>query len=103
MRRSPASSFVPRPVAEVRAAVAALTERVIATLLRDPFAPDEASAVGAALAQLHYVHPDALARSLDVLSRELTADFERGTNADAAAAPQPPGPSPPYSMPRAGP
>src|SRR6185312_588533 len=67
------TSFVPRPVAEVRAAVAALTERVIATLLRDPFAPEEAGAVGAALAQLHYMHPDALARSLDVLGRELTA------------------------------
>jgi len=63
------TSFVPRRVAEVRDELRALTDQVIVALLDDPVDRDRARSVGSALAALHYVHPDALDGTLDVLGR----------------------------------
>jgi len=65
------TSFVPRRVAGVRDELRTLTDQVIAALLDEPVDRDRARAVGAALAALHYVHPDALDGTLDVLGRGL--------------------------------
>jgi len=65
------TSFVPRRVAGVRDELRTLTDQVIAALLDAPVGRDRARAVGAALAALHYVHPDALDGTLDVLGRGL--------------------------------
>jgi PAS domain S-box-containing protein len=69
------SGFAPLGGPAVRARLLALTERALAALLADPFAPEEARAIGAALADLHYLHPAALAGTLTVLGAELAADL----------------------------
>jgi PAS domain S-box-containing protein len=68
------TGFAPLDGPEVRARLLALTDRAIAALLAEPFAPDEARQIGAALAELHYLHPVALAGTLTVLGAELVAD-----------------------------
>jgi len=68
------SGFAPFSGREVRARLLALTERAIAALLAEPFVPEEARAIGTALADLHYLHPAALAGTLTVLGEELAAD-----------------------------
>jgi len=65
------TSFVPRRVAMVRDELRTLTDQVIDALLDEPVDRDRARAVGTALAALHYVHPDALDGTLDVLGRRL--------------------------------
>ncbi len=68
------TGFVPLGGPAVRARLLVLTDRAIAALLAEPFAPDEARQIGAALAELHYLHPAALAGTLAVLGEELVAD-----------------------------
>ncbi len=68
------TGFAPLGGPTVRARLLALTDRAIAALLAEPFAPDEARQIGAALAELHYLHPAALAGTLAVLGEELVAD-----------------------------
>jgi len=65
------TSFVPRRVAVVRDELRTLTDQVITALLDEPVDRDRAWAIGASLAALHYVHPDALDGTLDVLGRRL--------------------------------
>src|SRR5689334_14640375 len=79
------TSFSPHRASELRADLLALTDRAIAVLLSEPFARDEARAVGAALPGLHYVSPEALDRTVDLLGRELAA----GLPPEEAAALQP--------------
>ena len=79
------TSFVPRRVAMVRDELRALTDQVIDALLDEPVGRDRARAVGSALAALHYVHPDALDGTLDVLGRRLMD----GLSPDQAQALQP--------------
>jgi len=67
------TGFAPFSGREVRARLLALTDRVIATLLADPFASREARAIGGALADLHYLHPAALEGTLTVLGEDLAA------------------------------
>jgi PAS domain S-box-containing protein len=67
------TSFVPFSSEEVRRRLAGLTERVIRALLNEPLDRVEAQAIGAALADLRYVHPEALGRTLEVLAEELLA------------------------------
>lgn len=67
------TSFTPRRATDVRAELLALTDQVIALLVREPFDRAAARDIGAALARLHYVHADALAGTLDVLGQQLVA------------------------------
>ena len=69
------TGFAPLGGPAVRARLLALTDRAIAALLAEPFVPDEARAIGAALAELHYLHPAALEGTLAVLGAELAADL----------------------------
>jgi PAS domain S-box-containing protein len=79
------TSFVPFSSEEVRRRLAGLTERVVRALLSEPLNRDEAQAIGVALADLRYVHPEALGRTLEVLAEELLA----GLPADQVLALQP--------------
>jgi PAS domain S-box-containing protein len=75
------TGFAPLGGPEVRARLLALSDRAIAALLADPFTPDEARALGAAIAALHYLHPAALEGTLVVLGAELAADLPPATMA----------------------
>lgn len=65
------TSFTALPAAEVRAELNALTEQAIDVLLDEAFAQERARSIGTALANLHFIHPNALERTLDVLARQL--------------------------------
>ncbi len=65
------TSFTPRRAVEVRAELEALITRAIDLLLSEPAALAQASEIGVALAELHYVRPAALRGTLTVLGREL--------------------------------
>lgn len=67
------SGFAPFSGREAHARLLALTERAIAALLADPFVPEEARAIGIALADLHYLRPAALEGTLMVLGEDLAA------------------------------
>lgn len=67
------TSFTPRPATDVRAALNALADRAITVLLDEDFVPQQARSIGAALADLHFIHPDALERTLEVLAAQLPA------------------------------
>jgi PAS domain S-box-containing protein len=67
------SSFVPFSLDEVRRRLAELTERVVRVVLSEPFNRSEAQAIGAALADLRYVHPESLGGTLEALGGELLA------------------------------
>jgi hypothetical protein len=54
------TSFVPFNSDEVRQRLAELTDRTSRVLLSEPLERDQARAIGAALARLGYVQPDAL-------------------------------------------
>ncbi len=58
-----------------------LTEQVITLLFVEPFDPDRARAVGAALAEPRYIRPDTLSRTQTVLPRQIT----QGWSADQVA------------------
>lgn len=66
---------------EVRARLVTLTDRASDVLLAEPFAPDQAGAIGAELAALHYLRPVALGRTIEVLARELVADAPAASRA----------------------
>ncbi len=69
------TGFAPRSAADVRVELAALTDQAIAALLTERFDRPRARAIGAALADLHYIHPDALGGTLDALGQGLVADL----------------------------
>jgi len=69
------TGFAPRPAADVRAKLAAATDQAIGALLAEQFDRPQARAIGAALADLHYIHPDALGGTLDALGQGLVADL----------------------------
>ncbi len=75
------TGFAPLGGPEVRARLLALTDRALAALLAEPFAPDEARAIGTALADLHYLHPAALEGTLAVLGAGLATDLPPATMA----------------------
>jgi len=72
-------------VAEVRQRLVGLTEEAIALLLAEPFERGRAEAIGASLAGLHYVEPDALSQTQEVLAQQ----FIEGLSADQVVALQP--------------
>ena len=53
--------------------LAALTEQVLEALLAEPLDRAQAREVGVALARMNFVHPDALSRTQEVLTREFVA------------------------------
>jgi len=77
-----ANAFIPLKATEVRQRLVELTERAIALLTTDPFEHDKAQAIGAALAHLHCIQPEALGRTLEVLAHQLV----QGLPADQAVA-----------------
>src|SRR4051812_26446087 len=74
------TSFVPLPAREVRARLVTLTSRAIDALLVEPFSRQEAWAIGADLADLHYLHPDALSSTQEVLGQLLLAGLPAGSS-----------------------
>jgi signal transduction histidine kinase len=79
------TSYVPHSAAELRRHLAGLTEQAIALLLTDPFEHDRAEAIGASLARLHYLEPEALGRTQELLAQQLV----EGLPADQVVALQP--------------
>ncbi len=69
------TGFVAASVPEVRATLTSLVERAVRVLLAEPADRDEGRAIGAAIAELHYVHPDALERTEELLAQELLDDL----------------------------
>ena len=67
------TSFTPRPLGEVRTRLDQLTAEVIDALLAEPLPRASAQAIGAALAELHYLSAQALEGSLRALGTELTS------------------------------
>ena len=75
------NGIVPFSRREVRQRLAELTEQVIKLLLAEPFEPGRAESVGASLARLHYVQPETLGKTQEILARGLL----EGVPADQAA------------------
>jgi PAS domain S-box-containing protein len=65
------TSFAPRGAAELHQHLVELTEQAITVLLGEPFERSQAEAIGVSLAALHYVEPDALSRTQEVLGQQL--------------------------------
>src|ERR687893_318811 len=76
------TSFVPLTAEDARCHLTGLTEQAIQVLLAERFLNHQARAIGAGLALLHYIHPDALGNTQMVLASELLAglpDEDRAT------------------------
>ncbi len=69
------TSFTPLPAAEVRLRLDELVGRAITLLLSERFDPDEAREIGSALGGMHYLSPEAMGRTQDVLARQLLEDI----------------------------
>ena len=65
------TSHVPHSASEMRQRLVELTEQAIALLLTEPFEHGQAQAIGAALVCLHYVEPETLGRTQEVLAQQL--------------------------------
>jgi hypothetical protein len=65
------TSFIPHSATEVRESFVTLAEEVIALLVAEPFDQGRAQAIGAMLAGLHCVQPEALGRTQEVLAQQL--------------------------------
>lgn len=65
------TSFTALMEHEARTALLALTEQTVTALLAEPFQRRPAQAIGAALARLRYLQPEALARTQEVLGLQL--------------------------------
>ena len=82
---SSANGFIPLKAVEVRRYLVELIEQAIALLLTESFEHGKAREIGAVLARLRYVQPEALDRTIEVLARQLV----QGLPADQAVALQP--------------
>jgi PAS domain S-box-containing protein len=69
------TSYVPLGSREIEKRLLHLTDRLVAILLTDPFAPDAAREIGSALVGLHFTQPESLGRSNEVLSVYLLTDL----------------------------
>ncbi len=72
------TALSPHPPADVQGHLLALTDRAIALLVADAFAPGEAAEIGAALVRLRYLQPASLGDTQAVLAEELIADLPAG-------------------------
>lgn len=75
------ASFVPLSAEQVRQRLTELTTRFVTHLLAEPFDPRPAQAIGESLVQLHYVQPEALRKTQEVLGTRLV----EGLSADQIA------------------
>lgn len=69
------TSFVPFTAAEVRRRLAQAAELALALVEGSPFPPEEARPIGAALADLHFLQPEVLGKTLHLLFRHLLPDL----------------------------
>jgi PAS domain S-box-containing protein len=69
------TSYVPLGSREILEHLRHLVDRLIAILVTDPFTPEAAREVGAALVRLHFTQPESLGRSGEVLGVHLLADL----------------------------
>ncbi|HEY1292213.1 MAG TPA: ATP-binding protein [Chloroflexota bacterium] len=67
------TGYVALSTAELRHALRLLAERVLDSLSAEPFAPAAAQAVGVELVKIGFTRPQAVSRTLEVFSREVTA------------------------------
>ena len=67
------TSFVPLSSVDVCNRLVGLTDALIAALFTEPFNPFQVQAVGAGLVGLHYMQPESLGRTLNVLAQQLMA------------------------------
>jgi PAS domain S-box-containing protein len=72
------TSYVPFKAADVRQQLVDLTDRIIALLPAEPLERERAEAIGASLAGLHYLHPEALGRTQEVLANQLVEGLPAG-------------------------
>lgn len=69
------TSYVPLGSQEIQKHFLTLTDRLTTILLTDPFMPEAAREIGAALVRLHFTQPESLGRSAEVLSVHLLTDL----------------------------
>ena len=69
------TSFAPLITTEMCQQLIELTEQAITLLLAESFDHGRAEAIGASLAGLHYIEPEVLGRTQEVLARQLVADL----------------------------
>ena len=67
------TGFVPLSVHDVRRRLIELTDQIIVLLFTEPLERREAQALGATLARLHYIQPEALSRTQEALARQFVA------------------------------
>jgi PAS domain S-box-containing protein len=67
------TSFTPQTPTQLRAQLTSFTAEAVRVLLSEPFDPRPAETIGAGVAQMHYVQPEALGQTHAVLARELLA------------------------------
>jgi len=60
------TGYTPIEIAQAREQFVASTEQVIALLFTEPFERGRAEAIGASLAGLHYIEPEALSRTQEI-------------------------------------
>ena len=68
------TSFTPLTAAQTRSKLEKLTDRIITLLLSEALDRREAREIGSALAHMHYLSPEALSRTQDVLAQRLLED-----------------------------
>src|SRR5690349_11762227 len=79
------TSYVPLSASEQRQALTLLTRRIVDVLLGKPFLAAQAQSVGAELVRLGYTRPSALARTIEVLGRDLLSGLAAPERAELDA------------------
>ena len=69
------TSFTPLTSAQARSQLGELTDQVINLLISETFDRREARRIGSALAKMHYLSPEALSRTQDVLAKRFLEDL----------------------------
>jgi diguanylate cyclase (GGDEF)-like protein len=69
------TSFTPLTTAQTRSELSKLTAWIITLLVSETFDRREARRIGSALANMHYLSPEALSRTQDVLAKRLLEDM----------------------------
>jgi PAS domain S-box-containing protein len=69
------TSYVPLPITELQQRLADLVGQAIDLLVGEPLDIASAEALGETLANLHYLQPEALSRTIAVLGRHLASDL----------------------------
>ena len=67
------TSYVPMELPEIEAYLLTHAQRIVAVWRGEPFDPDQARPVGAALVDGHFTHSDTIARTVALLSETFTS------------------------------